>query len=63
MSRKQFYQVGILVTITASLLLGFIVERQKAIHQAILACDQDYGLQPPDPLQPSAQNLLRTVGL
>ena len=48
MSRKQFYQVGILVMVTASLLIGFIVERQKAIHQAILACDQNYGLQPPE---------------
>jgi hypothetical protein len=49
MSRKRFYQVSILVTITASLLIGFLIERQKAIHQAILACDQDYGLQPPEP--------------
>ena len=58
MSRKRFYQVSILVMVTASLLIGFLMDRQKAI----LACDQDYGLQPPDPLQPSKQNLLRTVG-
>ncbi len=58
MSRKRFYQISaIVVFVTASLLIAFLVwqyrasqnaliEREQAIQNAIQACNPTYGLQP-----------------
>src|SRR5688500_15258793 len=57
-SRKRFYQVGAIVgVVIASLVIGFLVWRNKAnqnvligreqaIQNAIQACNPEYGLQP-----------------
>ncbi len=61
MSHKRFYQVSaIVVVVTVSLLIGFLVWRhradqkaligkEQAIQYAIQACNPRYGLQPMEP--------------
>ena len=44
MKHKRFYPAILLVMVTATLLVVFRIDRQKAIHQAIVACDEIYGL-------------------